>query len=254
MKRVISVMLLSFVLLGSCNMGIGFDNKLTSLYKQRIANSNLVIYEYTYVGGFVSSGSNTGFVLLDSLEEFSLSKAIEEHLPSTYFSSVPSSNRLDLIRIAAPHSPVLESDTFIEPIREYSEPKLRTTVMVKEYNITYGSPKGTGSMEYEFDSIMETQDSLIFYNIVRKFGAEMFASTTAFPKGNIKAIANDEGKISEIEIKKAIIHRGDIYEPKNPFELVFDRPIVGRATYGFTPTRDVTANSLSDLGIFKRVR
>ena len=60
--------------------------------------------------------------------------------------------------------------------------------------------------------------------------------------------------ISYIEIEQAIITRGNIYKPTAPLELISNQPIVGSATYRFYPQTNINSRTLTDYGIWKRVK
>ena len=229
------------------------DDKLESLYRQRVANSKLVIYEFSFVGGFVTSSNHTGFAVLDSTVPFS--KYRMKELPCTYFTAAPKSSGFEMIDINYGQNPRTERDTLLTPMNRYTKKVDNIRIDVTEYNNTYGSAtSSTGLMEYEFDSIKETADSLTFYKVSKKFGGKVLPSTTSFVKGNIKVVDSTEGNINYIEIEQVIIKRGDIYKPTKPLELVSNQPIVGIATYRFYPRQVTKSITLTDYGIFMRVK
>lgn len=109
-------------------------------------------------------------------------------------------------------------------------------------------------MEYEFEGLEETTDSLIFMDVVRKFGCKDFEPRTSFPKGNIKLTKTTEDKIESIVITHVVIERGDIYKPTKPLELVHDQAVIGVAYYTFHPKDSISASTISDIGIFKKLK
>lgn len=226
-------------------------DKPRSLYRQRIANSNLVIYDFNFAGGFVTSSDFTGFALLDSTASFSKERIKE--LPCTYFSARPTSSNFQMICINYGQSPRTEKDTLLTPSKSYTKKIDNIQIEVTEYNDTYGSATSTGLMEYKFDSLKETEDSLTFYNVTKKFGGRKFPSIVSFHKGNIKIIDSINNEVSHIQIDQVIIQRGDIYKPTKPLELVSNQPVVGLATYYFYPRTTIKSTDLTDYGIFKRV-
>jgi hypothetical protein len=228
------------------------DDRLQSLYRQRVANSRLVIYDFSFAGGFVTSSDYTGFAVLDSTVSFANDKM--KKLPCTYFAAVPNDSVIEMIDINYGQNPRTERDTLLTPIKRYSKKVGNLQINVTEYNDTYGSAtSSTGLMEYKFDSMKETADSLIFYNVTEKFGGKEFPSATSFVKGNIKVVDSTKGNINYIDVDQVIIKRGDIYKPTKPLELVLNQPIVGMATYRFYPTQMTKTTTLTDYGIFKRV-
>jgi len=229
------------------------EDTLQSLYRQRIPNSKLVIYDFSFAGGFVTSSDYTGFAVLDSSVSFTKDRTKE--LPCTYFANTPTSSNFKMIDINYGQNPRAESDTLLTPTKQYSKNIGNVQIDVTEYNDTYGSAtSSTGLMEYEFEGMNETSDSLIFYKVSKKFGGKDFPATTSFVKGNIKVIDSVGGNINYIDIDQVIIKRGDIYKPTKPLELVTNQPIVGIATYRFYPRQVTKATALTDYGIFKRVK
>jgi hypothetical protein len=228
------------------------NDRPQSLFRERIANSNLVIYDFSFAGGFVTSSDYTGFAVLDSTVSFSKDRMKE--LPCTYFSTRPTSSNFKMIEINYGQNPRTEKDTLLTPSKSYTEKIDNIQIDVTEYNDTYGSATTSiGLMEYEFDSFKETTDSLTFYNVTKKLGGREFPSTVSFTKGNIKIIDSLNNDISRIQIDQVIIQRNDIYKPTKPLELVPNQPVIGMATYYFYPKTTIKSTSLTDYGIFKRV-
>lgn len=229
------------------------EEQLESLYRQRIPNSSQVVYEFSYGGSFVTSNTNAGWAILDSSDSFS-QRHINK-LPCTYFAAPPATHHLKMLDIHSGQEPRTPKDTLLTPVRRYSEKVGSFQIHVSEYHDTYGSPTtSTGLMEYEFEGLQETADSLTFYQLTRKFGGKVFPMVTAFAKGNIKVVDSAQGNIEYIEIKQAVMERGAIYRPGKPLELVPDQPVVGFAFYRFYPKKETKASILTDYGIFKRVQ
>ena len=229
------------------------EDRLQSLYRQRIPNSKLVIYDFSFAGGFVTSSDYTGFAVLDSSVSFTKDRMKE--LPCTYFANMPTSSNFKMIDINYGQKPRAESDTLLTPTKQYSKKIDNVQIDVTEYNDTYGSAtSSTGLIEYEFEGMNETADSLTFYKVSKKFGSKDFPARTAFVKGNIKVIDSVGGNINYIDIDQVIIKRGDIYKPTKPLELVANQPIVGIATYRLYPRKVTKTTALTDYGIFKRVK
>lgn len=245
------IIILTF--LTGCNNHTDTKNdRPQSLYRQRIANSSLVIYDFSFAGGFVTSSDYTGFAVLDSTISFSKDRIKE--LPCTYFSERPTNSIFKMIDINYGQTPRTEKDTLLTPVKSYSTKVGNVQVSVTEYNDTYGSATtSTGLMEYEFDRLKETPDSLTFFNVTKKFGGRVFPSKVSFVKGNIKIIDSTDNNIHHIQIDQVIIQRGEIYKPTKPLELVPNQPVVGMATYYFYPKTPIKSTDLTDYGIFKRV-
>lgn len=229
------------------------DENLYSLYRQRIENSDQILYQFAYSGTFVTSSDYVGVTILDSTEKFSLDKIVD--FPTEYFFSKPKGKNLDLVKINYGSSPTTEKDTILTPIKIYRKKIKGTELSVTEYNLTYGSATiNTGLMRYEFDRLEESNDSLTLFNVTKKFGGKDFLENTSFEKGNIKIVENDDKKLLYIQIKRPIIERGSIYKPTSPLELVPNQPIVGVATYEFYPRDSLTTENLSEFGLWRRIK
>jgi len=181
------------------------------LYRQRLPHSRLVIYKFLYASDFAFTEEYTG---LNS-------------------------------DIAFP------ADTLMTPVDQETTTVNGVQINLAEYKETYGSARLTELMEYKFDSCSETADSLIFYNVGKKFGDRDFPPTVAFVKGNIQLMSINDS-VNHIAIDQLVIQRGEIYRPKTR-ELVPNQPVVGVATYYFYPNKPILPSSLSDNGIFKSV-
>jgi len=247
-------MILLLTVFESCNFISGnSEDRLQSLYRQRIPDSKWVIYDFSFAGSFVTSSDYTGFAILDSAVPFSKDKIKE--LPCTYFAAVPTHSAFEMIDINYGQNPRTERDTLLTPTNRYSKKVGTLQINVTEYKDTYGTAtSSTGLMEYEFERMNETADSLTFYSVAKKFGGKEFPPTTSFIKGNIKVIDSVGGNINYIEIDQVIIKRGDIYKPTKPRELAPNQPIVGIAAYRFYPKQETKTTALTDYGIFKRVK
>lgn len=253
MKK-ITYILFTFLLV-SCNwMSVvpdRTDDDLYSLYRQRIENSNKILYNFAYSGTFVTSSDYIGITILDSTKNFTLDKIVD--FPTNYFKKKPTGNHLELIKLN--HIETTEKDTLLTPVKNYKTKVNDTQLTVTEYNLTYGSAtKDTGLKEYEFDNIKETKDSLMFLNVSHKFGGKEFNKNHSFEKGNIKIVEDENNNLLYVEIEQLIIGRGSVYYSTSPFELVPDRPIVGKATYHFYPRNPLSTEGISDIGIWRRIK
>ena len=228
------------------------DDDLYSLYKQRIENSNLVLYQFEYSGKFVTSSDYIGMTILDSTKKFSIDNIVE--FPTEYFMTKPTGRRLELIKINYCNSSTLtEKDTILTPIKNYKTTINGAELLITEYNLTYGSASlNTGLMEYEFDRCEESKDSLTLFNVTKRFGGKSFSNNPSFEKGNIRIVENDNKKLLYIQIEQPIIERGSIYKPTSPFDLVPNQPIVDVATYKFYPRDSLTTEKLSDIGLWRQ--
>jgi hypothetical protein len=253
MSRLLLFLLLA-VLLGCNWMDTGDPpTELASLYRQRIANSKYVLYEFTYPGTFVTTSDYTGVTILDSTLSFSRSRI--DKLPCAYFTTKPTISELKLLHINMGQTPRMPKDTLMVPSKHYSQRFNGVRFDITEYSDTYGSATmDTGLMEYGFSRLKETSDSLVFYGVTRQFGGRDFPATTAFAKGNIRVEDSARSYIQYIGVEQAVMKRGAIYKPTAPLQLVANQPIVGTAFYRFYPKKRLRFTVLTDLGIWKRVK
>lgn len=252
MKRVLQFLLL--LLLGSCNSFP--EDSLQFLYRQRIQGSNLVLYEFSYAGGFAWSGDYHRLGIMDSSVSFSKDEISELPFVFATFSAKPTPEKFEMIHITSkgPLSPI---DTIMAPTGKQSKTVHGIKVDVTEYHQTYGSGVGqarTGNMTFHFDSLNETEDSIIFYNVKQEYGIEL-SSTKSFPKGNIVVEDSAKSDLDYIKITVPIIRRaGVVRGDTKSFDVTPNQPVVGTAFYYFYPTTPLKATALSDYGIFKRIK
>ncbi len=251
MKLLLTHILMAFILT-ACGWKNEADEKLESLYRQRIENSKYVLFEYSYPGAFVTNSDLAGITILDSNETFKKSKI--DRLPYNYFITKPTVGNLKLLGIDYGQNLRTEKDTLLTPTEQYTKKFNGVQFDIIKYNDTYGSAPNTGLMIYEFDNLKETKDSLTFYNLTKINGSTAFPSTTSFLKGNIKVVDSTDNRIFYIQIEQAIIERGNIYKPTSPLMLVANQPIVGYATYQFYPRTNINSTVLTNFGIWKRVK
>jgi hypothetical protein len=245
--------LLGIILSSSCRNDI--DENLISLYRQRIDGSKYVLYDYDYEGNFVFTGNFHGLAILDSTIRFSRNEIVisgekTNRLPWNIFESTPRKKAFRMVDIV--QNSYNPGDTSLIPIRSYSKTYNNNSFTVTEYHITYGA--GSSSSDFNFDSLRETKDSVIFYNLKCIYCRYKLSSTASFVKGNIKIIDTGDFKLDHIEIQQPFIGRGSIYKPSDPLKLVPNQPIVEIVTYSFYPSKPLSSTPLSDYGIFKQIK
>jgi hypothetical protein len=246
-------LLASLLCFSGCGWADSPEERLESLYRQRVAHSPYVLYEFNYAGAYATSSDYGGVTLLDSGAVFS--RAVADKLPGAYFVGRPSRGNLRLLAFDYRPGTTSPQDTLLLPARRYVQRCHGVAVAVAEYRPTYGSAtEDTGLMEYRFAGCQEGPDSLTFTGVRRVFGGRDFAATVSFPKGNIKAVEFAGDTIAYLEIAQAVIGRGRVYLPRRPLALVPNQPIVGLATYRFYPGHTLAAAALSDAGIYKKVK
>lgn len=238
--------LVSVVTLYNCNPS--WD---VTLYSQKIKGSNKILYQYDAWGG--RDSHQFGIAILDSAEEFNMSTIAA--LPGSYFSETPTKDLIKIITVRNGENLTTPKDTVLNPSNHYSKNIKGIKFDVTEYNDTYGSsPMNTGLMEYEFETIKETNDSLTFENVIHKSGGIEWPSKVSFPKGNITVFEDTTGRVHRIIIEKFISMKGEIYKPTKPLEIVPDQAIIGFATFYFIPKKLLNSSALTNEGIFKHVR
>ena len=248
-----AIFILESILLISC--GSKTDDKLVSLYRQRIDSSKYVLYNYVYSGDFLFSGNFEGVAILDSNIKFSRDKIIlsgdeTNRLPWNVFEAKPAKQTFRIIDINRESPQVI--DTCLNPTKIYTETYNNNKFNVREFKMTYGI--GFSGCNFKFDSLRETNDSVTFYNVKKSFCRLEFQSTVSFVKGNIKIIDTGDHKIDHLEINQPFIGRGAFYKPGNPLKIVPNQPIVEIVTYSFYPNKSLLSKSLSDFGFYKRIK
>jgi hypothetical protein len=249
MKR---LLLLAPLLLASCGLTESPEDRLESLYRQRIPKSKYVLYDFNYAGAYATSSDYGGLTVLDSSTVFSRD-AIDK-LPGSYFMGQPVAGRLHLLVLDYGQGQESPKDTLLTPVRAYTRTYNEVAVAVTEYKRTYGSATmDTGLKQYRFEGFQEKPDSLVFFNVTNRYGGPTVPAM-AFEKGNIHAVEFAGDTVAYLEINRAFIGRGSIYQSPKPLQLVPNQPIVGMTTFRFYPQKTVNAGSLSDVGIYKKVK
>jgi hypothetical protein len=249
MKR---LLLLAPFFLSSCGLTDSPEDRLESLYRQRIPNSKYVVYAFNYAGAYATSSDYGGLTFLDSSTVFSRDEI--DPLPGAYFVGKPVAGRLHLLVLDYGQGQESPKDTLLTPVREYTRKYHDVAVAVTEYKHTYGSATmDTGLKQYRFEGFQEKPDSLVFYHVTNTYGGPVVPAM-AFVKGNIQAVEFAGDSVAYLEINRAFVGRGSIYKSPKPFQLVPNQPIVGMTTFRFYPRKTVKAGSLSDVGIYKKVK
>jgi len=243
--------LIAFLSCASCGLSESSEERLESLYRQRIPHSKYVMYNFRYSGPMALSSDYAGTTILDSNVKFSRSQVDE--LPD-FIDGKLKIDGLNMIRITGTLTPPLPDDTLLTPTKTYSKLCNGVDVKIAEYKTTYGSIVGGQLKEYKFDNFKETEDSLIFYDVIRIFGSKELPSVAAFCKGNIRIEDSLNGYIGHIAIKQMVIERGEIYKPTKPFEIVKNQPIVDQAELWFYPKGSLKSSLLTDNGIYKQLK
>lgn len=248
MKRLLLGVSLFFT---GCGLTDSPEERLESLYRQRIPNSKYVVYDFNYAGAYATSSDYGGLTFLDSSTVFSRDEI--DKLPGSYFVGKPVVGHLKMLALDYGQGQESPKDTLLTPIWEYTKKYNNVEVAVAEYKHTYGSATmDTGLKQYRFESLKERSDSVTLHNVTNKYG-DPVASAMTFVKGNIHAMEFTGDTIAYLEIDRVFIGWGSVYKLPKPFHLVPNQPIVGMTT-SFYPTKILKASSLSDVGIYKKVK
>jgi hypothetical protein len=253
MKRSWALFLILFLGLCGCGLLMAPTFKLQTLYRQRIANSPKVIYDFSFGGSNQFSGDWRGKSILDSTEKFpgvvNSRKAIDE-LPCCFI--VNNLNDQDLKMAGLVRDQPREQDTLLIPFSQIIEKHSGVHISLAQYRQTYGSHINSGLQRHSFRSFAETADSLILYGVVR-IGGKILPDTISFPKGNIKLVDSADGALNYIEIGELVIEHGDIYKPGQPLTLVHNQAIVDERMLEFYPMTQTAISAFTDYGLYKRV-
>ncbi|WP_066223380.1 hypothetical protein [Formosa haliotis] len=103
------------------------------------------------------------------------------------------------------------------------------------------------------------KDSIYFYGIEKKFGNNKKDTTNvSFQKGNIKIIADDNGKIFRLEISELFKDNATKFKYKKGTneltEKIENSPVVCIRTYYLIPKNEIYESEFSNYGIYKRVK
>lgn len=228
-----------------------------NLYKQRILNSSKVLYKYADYGEFAWSNWHYGKFILDSTENVSKTKYIEDLLPLYYTKLVLDSNIIEGIELLYSKEPVEDG--------LYEKTVNGITYKVKRYYTKHGSDI---ELLYTYRNLIETKDSIFFEKLtVNGFGVNL-PDNIGFRKGNITAEEDSLGFVKKIELE--ILNQYPLWEKMNmakksdtvrlddnvftgedqiqlpPFSLVYSFKIA------LTPDSLSKKQKISDYGVYKR--
>jgi hypothetical protein len=233
------------LLLSSCGGG----DWNTDLYVQRIPNSSKVIYDYDAWGG--RDSHQFGIAIMDSTEGFEINKV--RNLPISYFTEVPNNSRIHAISLQKADgenislNPIVSKDTRVSDI----------DLKIDSYEEYSGySDAGCIVNEYQFQEFKETEDSLYLFGLKKIFGVNLEGKeSVGFPKGNIKLIADSNGKLMRLEIKELFKGKANKHKYKKGTAEVIEKtensPVVCLRSFYFKPLKSIYSNDFTDYGIFK---
>jgi len=219
------------------------------LYIQRIPNISKVIYDYDAWGG--RDSHQFGIVLMDSTEDFEVNKV--RNLPISYFTEVPNNSRIHAVSLQKAY----DDSISLHPVKNQEIRVSDINLEIENYKEYSGySDAGCFLNEYEFREFKETKDSLYLFGLQKVFGVILEGKDdVGFQKGNIKLIADSNGKLLRLEIKELFKGKANKHKYKKGTTEVIERtensPIVCLRTYYFKPLKAIYSSDFSDYGIFK---
>ena len=227
MNRLIYIIILFFIL-PSCDL----DMRLTSLYKQRIYDSDKVLYKYTYHGKYDTSRGGT--VLLDSTKDFSSKR--KYRIETGLITKIDSNNVIESIDTSLDKNSDIENDS-IKTERSFYDALI--------VNISYFKIKSRLQKNrfYNFEWIKESKHQVTFYGVEYESGKLTEPDSMTFPKGGIY-IHDTDGIIDYFKLYSLV------REKKDKSDILE----YGRIDYTFYPKDTLYVNELSDYGFFKRIK
>ena len=222
MKKLLYILFMTLIL-SNCD----YNEKLASVYKQKIHNSEKVIYKYTYSGNYDSHRSGT--VILDSTSSFTSKKSHE--VETGLITEIDSNNVIKSIDLSLNNG---NSDNgYIK-----TENKNYEDINV---NIKYYKNKSGWNEKhlYYFDKVKESKYQLTFYGIERKHG-NLQTDTLTIQKGGIW-IRETDGIVDYLQFFRLKENEKD------------NRPEYSSINFEFYPKEKMYVNELSDYGFFKRI-
>jgi len=245
-KRLMSICIVG-LLLTSCGGG-EWD---TELYIQRIPNSSKIIYDYDAWGG--RDSHEFGIVIMDSTEDFEVNKV--QNLPISYLTEVPNGSRIHAISLQKAN----DDSISLHPLEKQNIHVSDINLEIDNY-AEYSGYSDAGCMlnEYRFQAFKETEDSLYLFGLQKDFGVNLEGKDdVGFKKGNIKLIADSNGKLIRLEIKDLFKGKANKHKYKKGTAEIIERtdnsPVVCLRTYYFKPLKTIYSSDFTDYGIFKPI-
>ncbi|MFC0879005.1 hypothetical protein ACE01N_20590, partial [Saccharicrinis sp. FJH2] len=225
--------LTTYILLISILTSCGIRMELGELYKQPIENSSQVIYYFRLLGSFATSSDYTGYVILDSTIEFSVSKIKKNELRGGFVESIKD-NEIKMLNLTWDENYDKENDSIGYFIDKFGDIEVKTS----EYN----SGWSLGN-KYYFDKITDSNKTVTFIGLEKEYGhGQDLPDSVTFNKGGI-FIHDNDGLIE-------YIHLGRLMTRKRKDDTIQ----YGTQSYQFYPRDSVKVSELSDYGYFKRIK
>ncbi|MCL2650803.1 MAG: hypothetical protein FWD60_07240 [Candidatus Azobacteroides sp.] len=259
MKNLLFLFIILCCFACNTNTNTNKNEDLISLYRQRIPNSSMVIYQFSYAGIFVTNSDDNGTVILDSTETFNWKKS-REKLPFYIESIDVNSNTINCIELI--------DFTSSKAKGIYKKKYKDMEMIVKQYSEKKGSDMG---LFYKYKSFVECQDSIYFENLtIGCFGLNL-RDKMGFPKGQFEAQEDSCGYVTKLSTMvitqyplwekmrtQKVGDTIDISDAKTNFKCIqADFPplsMVYRFYIVFTPENESVKQKISDFGIYKKVK
>jgi len=217
------------IILSLVFQGCDYDERLSSLYIQKVHQSDKVIYKYTYHGKY--EYKTYGTVLLDSSIDFDPNKG--QKIYPGLITTIDSNKVIESINLDYDESFKSENDSIRKTSKKHDEFRLNNTY--------YQSGWGT-SGRYHFENIQESDFKITFHGVEKEFGKETFPNSITFDKGGIY-IRDTDGIVDYLEFNRLIKRK-----KKDGKSIQY-----GRINYKFYPNNELKLGDLSDYGLFKRI-
>ncbi len=230
------------VLIQSCGMSDFGEWDLSGLSVLRIEGSSNVIYKYSAWGGLDSHAF--GYRLMDSTKTFEVD--VRADLPFNKLISIPNKNKISGLKHECEKSC---GEYYEKAIPNYQPIQIKKTVKldIEIENLIYQykgySKKSNGFGRFQFESFIETRDSLFFYNlddVKRKNGQHLDNLKIKKCMVDIQN-SNDRNEVALIVIETIEIDESN-------------KKLTSYKTYHLRPKNKIKINEFSDYGIFKPAR
>jgi len=219
----------------SCN----FEWEIAELYSQPIQGTSKVLYKYDAWGG--RDSHSFGYRILDSTENFNVNSQLD--LPFYYLEGVSANGEVK--GVSHRRSKNQENDNQLEPIFVPIEVerffKNKVPIVHKIYQYKGFARRTIGFETFSFESFLETEDSLYFFNLdmIERAG-ERYIDTLKFKKTCIVLRSNKESELKQVVIEDLVLNEKT-------------DEVISNVTWVLTPKNKTNVNSFSNQGIFKEI-
>lgn len=212
----------------------GIGEWSTTLHSQKIEGTSKILYKYDAWGGMDSH--SFGYVLLDSTETFEVNQS--KNLPISYLEDIPNRNYILGVEFEQPKN---TNQYVFTPVKINNMEEDGIGIKIKTYQNSGFLSRTQGYEEYQFESFMETRDSIYFYNLDDvKIMKPRHLNFLKFKKRNVLINQDINSVISNIVVEDLLIS-------------IRNSEIISNKTYSLTPKKKMKSNQFSNQGVFKEV-